>query len=68
MALRGHTHQQTQTEAYTHSPTWVELEKSYRRIEERIAESTNLDPWHSQRLNHQPSNTYIMDLGVLAHM
>jgi hypothetical protein len=60
---------------------WVELGYSYGRIGGRIAgpkgdknstrrptESTNLDPWGSQRLNQQPKNIHGLDLGLPTHM
>jgi hypothetical protein len=31
-------------------------------------ESTNLDPWGSQSLNHQPTNIHGLDLGLFTHM
>ena len=37
----------------------------------RPTESTNLDPWGSQRLNHQPKNIHELDLvfpPLFAHM
>ena len=34
----------------------------------RQTESTNLDPWGSQSLNHQPKNTYGLDLGLPTFM
>jgi hypothetical protein len=34
----------------------------------RPTESTNLDTWGSQRLNHQPKNIHRVDLGLPAHM
>jgi hypothetical protein len=34
----------------------------------RPTELTNLDPWGSQRLNHQPKNTHGLELGLDAHM
>ena len=58
----------------------MELEDSYRRIKGRIVvpegnrnptgrprESTNLDPWGSQNLNHQSKNIHGLDLGLPAH-
>ena len=60
---------------------WMELGDSNGKIEGRIAglygdrnstgrqtESTNLDPWGSQSLNHQPKNTYGLDLGLPTFM
>jgi hypothetical protein len=56
----------TQTDAIPTAKQWIELGDSYGRIGGRIAihegdrnstgrptESTNLDPWNSQNLNHQ---------------
>jgi hypothetical protein len=34
----------------------------------RQTESTNLDPWGSQSLNHQPKNIHRLDLGLPVHM
>ena len=34
----------------------------------RQTELTNLDPWGSQRLNHQPKNIHRLDLGLPAHI
>jgi hypothetical protein len=34
----------------------------------RPTESTNLDPWGSQRWNHQVKNIHRLDLGLPAHM
>jgi hypothetical protein len=31
-------------------------------------ESTNLDPWGSQSLNHQPKNIHGLDLGLPIYM
>jgi hypothetical protein len=58
----------------------MELGDSYGRIEGRIigprgnrnsterpTESTNLDPWVSQRLNHQPKSIHGLDLGLPKH-
>jgi hypothetical protein len=60
---------------------WMELEDSYERIGGRIigskgnrsstgrpTESTNLDLWGFQSLNHQPKNMHGLDLGLLPHM
>jgi hypothetical protein len=60
---------------------WIELGNSYGRIGIRIAgpegdrnsigratKSTNLDPWGSKSLNHQPKNIHGVDLGLPAHM
>jgi hypothetical protein len=60
---------------------WMELGDSNGKIEGRIAglygdrnstgrqtESTNLDPWGSQRLNHQPKNTHRLDIDLSVHM
>jgi hypothetical protein len=33
----------------------------------RATESTYLDPWGSQKLNHQPKNIYGLDLGLLSY-
>ena len=59
----------------------MEVRDSYGRVGGRIegpegdrnstgrpTESTNLDPWGSQRLNHQPKNIHRLDLGLPAHM
>jgi hypothetical protein len=67
--LRGSTQQLTQTDADTHSQTmdgaWGLLLKSSRKVVSiegdrnltgRPTESTTLDPWGSQRLNHQLKN------------
>jgi hypothetical protein len=35
---------------------------------ERPTESTNLDPWDSQRLTHQQKTIYRLNLGFTAHM
>jgi hypothetical protein len=37
-------------------------------LQEDQQESTNLDPWESQRLNHQPKNIYRLDLGLPGHV
>jgi hypothetical protein len=42
--------------------------KGNRNSTERPTESINLDPWCSQRLNHQLENIYGLDLGLPAHM
>jgi hypothetical protein len=34
----------------------------------RLRESTNLDPWDSQVINHQPKNIYGPDLDLMEHM
>lgn len=34
----------------------------------RPTESTNLDPWGSQIVNHHPKNIHGLDLGLPAHM
>jgi hypothetical protein len=34
----------------------------------RPTESTNLDPWNSQRLNHQTKNIHGLNLGLPAHI
>jgi hypothetical protein len=34
----------------------------------RPTELTNLVPWDSQSLNHQPKNRHRLDLGLPAHM
>jgi hypothetical protein len=60
---------------------WIELVDSYGRIGERITgpegdrnstgrptESTNLDSWDSQSLNHEPKNIHRLDLSLPAHM
>jgi hypothetical protein len=58
----------------------MELGDSYGRIGEMIAgpkdknstgrptKSTNLDPWGSQSMNHQPKNIPGLDLSLPAHM
>jgi hypothetical protein len=59
----------------------MELRNSYRTVGGRIkglegdrystrrpTESTSLDNWDSQRLNHQPKNTHRLDLGLPVHM
>ena len=59
----------------------MELGHSYRRIGGTIVdmerdkivtgkptESTNLNPWGSQSLNHQPKNIHGLDLGLPTHM
>jgi hypothetical protein len=64
---------QTQTST---AKQWMELRNSYGRVGGRIAgpegdsnstgrstESTNLDPWGSQRLNHQLKSIHGLDLG-----
>jgi hypothetical protein len=56
----------------------MELENSYGRVvgmtegpegdknsTQRPTESTNLDPWGSQNLNHQPKSIHRLDLGLL---
>ena len=68
------------TDTDTHKQ-WMELGDSYGRIGGRIvgpkvdrnsagrpAESTNLNAWGSQSLNHQPKNIYRLDLGLPTHM
>jgi hypothetical protein len=35
---------------------------------ERPTESTNLDPWGSESLNHQPKNINRLNLGFSEHM
>jgi hypothetical protein len=54
---------------------WMELGHSHRRIRGRIAGpegrptgSTNLDPWGSHSLYHQPKNIHGLDLGIPRHM
>ena len=77
--LRGCTQQLTQTDTYTHSQTMDE--NSYGRVGGRIVspegdknsagrptELTNLDPWGSQSLNHQPKNIHGLNLGLFTHM
>jgi len=57
---------------------WMELGDSYRRVQGTIVgpkgdrnitgsqtESTNLDPWNSQRLNHQLTSLHGLDVGPL---
>jgi hypothetical protein len=34
----------------------------------RPIESTNLDPWGTQCLNHQPNNIFVVDLGFSTNM
>jgi hypothetical protein len=76
LSLRGFTPHLTKINIDTHSQQRMELGGSYKRIRRRIAgpkgdrnsterptESTNLDPWVSQRLNHQPKNIHRLDLG-----
>jgi hypothetical protein len=76
-SLRGSIQQLTQRDAETHSQ-WTELGDSYGRVGGRIAgpkgdwnstrrpaESTNLDPWQSQSLNHQPKSIHKLDIGQL---
>ena len=59
---------------------WIELRDSYGRIggktvspegdrsaTGRPIESTNLDPWDSQSLNHQQKSIHGLDLGLSAH-
>ena len=75
--LRVQTHQLTdQTDTDTHSQK-MELGDFYGRIEVRIAvlkgkrlhrKTTNLDPWGSKRLNHQPKNIHGLDLGLPSHI
>jgi hypothetical protein len=42
--------------------------KGDRNSTARPSKSTNLDPWGSQNLNHQPKNIHGLDLGLLAQM
>jgi hypothetical protein len=64
-----------------HTKQWMELGDSYKLIGGRIVgpegdrnftgrptESTNLNPWGSQSLNHQPKNILGLDLCLPAHM
>ena len=79
--LRSSTQQLTQTDTDTHSQTvdgaWGLLWKNRRKdcnskgdrnSTGRPTESTNLDPWGFQRLNHQPKNIHRLDLGLPTHM
>ena len=36
--------------------------------EHQQRKSTNLDPWGSQSLNHQPKNIHGLNLGLFTHM
>ena len=60
---------------------WMERGDSYGRMGGRIVASkrdrnstgrptelTNLDPWGSQSLNHQPKSINRLDLGLIAHV
>ena len=40
----------------------------YRNSAGRATESTNLDPWVSQSLNHQPKNVHRLNLGLLSNV
>jgi hypothetical protein len=66
-----------QTDAYTYSQTvdgiWGFYGRTGRRIEDskedrnsigRPIETTNLDPWGSQNLKHQPKNIHRLDLDL----
>ena len=79
--LRGSTQHLTQTKHTATVKKWMELGDSYKRIGRRTAgpkghgnsirrstESTNLNPWGSQSLNHQPKNIYGVDLDLPAYM
>jgi hypothetical protein len=78
--LRGSTKQLTQMQTPT-TKQWMKLGDCYGRIRGRFegpegdrnskgrpTESTNLDPWGSQNLNHQPKNIHRLDLGLPTHM
>lgn len=67
-----------ETDAETHSQTEAELREPCGRVERKIewagrvkditrrpTESTNLDPWGSQKLNHQLKSMYGQDLSPL---
>ena len=45
--------------------SWVAGPKEDWNSTGRPIESINLDPWGSQRLNHQPKNIHRLDLGLL---
>ena len=45
----------------------VGLERD-RNFTGRPKESIHLDPWGSQKLNHQPKNIHGLDLGLPSHM
>ena len=77
---RGSTHQLTQRDADTHSQTvdrtsglfWKNRKKDSgpegdRNSTGRQIDSTNLDCWGSQRLNHQPKSIHGLHLGLPAH-
>ena len=78
--LRGSTHQLTQTDSDIHSQAvdgalgvlWKNREdcdpEGDKNSIGRPTESTNLDPWDSQRLNHQPKSIHRLDLGFPALM
>lgn len=55
-------------EAYGRVKRRIEGPKEYRDSTGRPTESTNLDPWGSQSLNHQPKNIHRLDLGLPTHM
>ena len=44
------------------SPKWS------RNFTGRPTESTNLNPWGSQSLNHEPRNTYVTDVQLGLHL
>jgi hypothetical protein len=71
----------TQTDADTHSQTvdgaWgtlmEELEEGLQALKgtgtpQEDQQSTNLHPWGSQSLNHQPKNIHRVNLGLPTHM
>ena len=41
----------------------IESLEQDKNSKERLTESTKLDPWGSQRLNHQPKSKHGLDLG-----
>jgi hypothetical protein len=79
--LRGSTPQLTQTDTEIHSQTiagawgllWKNIRKECRSEGDRNSigiptESTNVDPWGSRSLNHEPKNIQELDLGLTAHI
>jgi hypothetical protein len=46
----------------------IEGPKGDRNSTGRPTESSNLDPWSSQRTNHQPKSTHGLDLGFCTYL
>lgn len=46
----------------------IMIPEENRDCTERPIESTNLNSWDSQRLNHHPKNIYRLNLGLPKHM